>query len=174
MKHASIEEQVEAGLFLGRSLATDGEYEKAMDIYITILEDAKENRLYNNAGYICTYIADLYDMRNMQKEAKAKYEEAQILFKKAGNIKSHIYALQNIAREWAFFDSLEYSLKYLTIADSLAKRIEDNEVSSSIHNAFGNIYMMQQLYDRAESHFHQSMSLNKNNDLPNMFCLINL
>ena len=174
LKHASIEEQVEAGLFLGRSLATDGEYEKAMDIYITILEDAKENRLYNNAGYICTYIADLYDMRNMQKEAKAKYEEAQILFKKAGNIKSHIYALQNIAREWAFFDSLEYSLKYLTIADSLAKRIEDNEVSSSIHNAFVNIYMMQQLYDRAESHFHQSMSLNKNNDLPNMFCLINL
>ena len=102
LKHASIEEQVEAGLFLGRSLATDGEYEKAMDIYITILKDAKENRLYNNAGYICTYIADLYDMRNMQKEAKAKYEEAQILFKKAGNIKSHIYALQNIAREWAF------------------------------------------------------------------------
>lgn len=174
MKHASIEEQVEAGLFLGRSLATDGEYEKAIDIYITILEDAKENRLYDNAGYICTHIADLYDMRNMQKEAKAKYEEAQILFKKAGNIKSHIYALQNIAREWAFFDSLEYSLKCLTIADSLAKRIEDNEVSSSIHNAFGNIYMMQQLYDRAESHFHQSMSLNKNNDLPNMFCLINL
>ena len=174
LKHAPVEQQVEAGLFWGRSLTTDGEYEKAMEVYITILEAAKENRLYNNAGYICTYIADLYDMRNMQKEAKAKYEEAQILFKKAGNIKSHIYALQNIAREWAFFDSLEYSLKYLTIADSLAKRIEDNEVSSSIHNAFGNIYMRQQLYNRAESHFHQSMSLNKNNDLPNMFCLINL
>lgn len=43
---------------------------------------------------------------NMQKEARHQYEEAQGLFKKAGNIKSHVFALRNIAREWAFFGFL--------------------------------------------------------------------
>ncbi len=50
-------------------------------------QSQKEKELYNEAGYICTYIADLYDFRDMQKEARHQYEEAQGLFKKAGNIK---------------------------------------------------------------------------------------
>ena len=39
---------------------------------------------------------------------------------------------RNIAREWAFFDSLECALKYMGIADSIAQQLNDNEVSSSL------------------------------------------
>lgn len=110
----------------------------------------------------------------MQKEARHQYEEAQGLFKKAGNIKSHVFALQNIAREWAFFDSLECALKYMGIADSIAQQLNDNEVSSSLDNAFGNIYLAMNQYSKAEYHFLKSTSLDKENELYNTNCLIKL
>ena len=152
----------------------DGEYDKAMSIYAEVLAIAKEKELYNEAGYICTYIADLYDFRDMQKETRHQYEEAQGLFKKAGNIKSHVFALRNIAREWAFFDSLECALKYMGIADSIAQQLHDNEVRSSLDNALGNIYLAMNQYSKAEYHFLKSTSLDKENELYNTFCLIKL
>jgi hypothetical protein len=174
IKYGITKDQVDIGLFGGRSLVADGEYDKAMSIYAEVLAIAKEKELYNEAGYICTYIADLYDFRDMQKEARHQYEEAQGLFKKAGNIKSHVFALQNIAREWAFFDSLECALKYMGIADSIAQQLNDNEVSSSLDNAFGNIYLAMNQYSKAEYHFLKSTSLDKENELYNTNCLIKL
>ena len=93
IKYGITKDQVDIGLFWGRSLVADGEYDKAMSIYAEVLAIAKEKELYNEAGYICTYIADLYDFRDMQKEARHQYEEAQGLFKKAGNIKSHVFEI---------------------------------------------------------------------------------
>lgn len=67
IKYGITKDQVDIGLFWGRSLVADGEYDKAMSIYAEVLAIAKEKELYNEAGYICTYIADLYDFRDMQK-----------------------------------------------------------------------------------------------------------
>lgn len=173
-KSDTSKDKIDIGLFWGRSLVDDGEYDKAMSIYVEILELAKDNELYNKAAYIYTYIADLYDFKDMQKEALCKYEEACGLFKKVGNVKSHVYALYNIAREWAYFDSLAYSIEYLNVADSISMVLNDNEVSSVIHNAFGNIYLLQRLYPKAESHFLQSISLCEEDAIPNLFCLIDL
>ena len=101
-------------------------------------------------------------------------KKAQGLFKQGEISKSHVFALQNIAREWAFFDSLECALKYMGIADSIAQQLNDNEVSSSLDNAFGNIYLAMNQYSKAEYHFLKSTSLDKENELYNTNCLIKL
>lgn len=173
-KSDTSKDKIDIGLFWGRSLVDDGEYDKAMSIYVEILELAKDNELYNKAAYIYTYIADLYDFKDMQKEALCKYEEACGLFKKVGNVKSYVYALQNIARLWYCLDSLEHSLQCLNLADSIAQQLNDSAVSSAVNNAFGNVYLEKREFSKAEYHFLKSTSLYKKDEFHNTFCLVKL
>ena len=56
------EEEAEIGLYLGRSYVEDKEYEKAMRAYSDALEVALAIKNYNRAGYICSYMGDLYEL----------------------------------------------------------------------------------------------------------------
>ena len=44
-------EQVQILIYLGRSYANDGDYDKAMSIYTNALEIGEKNKLYNLVGY---------------------------------------------------------------------------------------------------------------------------
>ena len=51
-------EQVQILIYLGRSYANDGDYDKAMSIYTNALEIGEKNKLYNLVGYTYSYIGD--------------------------------------------------------------------------------------------------------------------
>ncbi|WP_289115063.1 hypothetical protein [uncultured Bacteroides sp.] len=75
-KHGSPEERAQVGLFLGRAYAEDGEWDLAMQTYAEALHYAKEYKVFNVAGYICTYMADLYREYDAPEKIIMKYAEA--------------------------------------------------------------------------------------------------
>ena len=155
--HGSPDEQVQILIYLGRSFFADGDYDKAMSIYTNALDIAEKNKLNNLTGYTYSYIGDLYGEKFMRTEAIKRYKAAAECFKKENNTDSYACALRDVGREYACIDSLSRALKILTIADSVARNTKNIEVTASIANALGNIYAMQNKYDKAEEYFLKAL-----------------
>lgn len=171
--HGSPDEQVQILIYLGRSYFADGDYDKAMSIYTNALDIAGKNKLNNLIGYTYDYIGDLYREKFMFTEAIKKYGTAAECFKKENNTDSYACALKNIGREYACIDSLSCAIEILTIADSVAANTKDIEVTASINNALGNIYVMREEYDKAEKYFLKALSTGKEK-MPDYVALIDL
>ena len=58
--HGTGQEQARIGLYLGRSYVEDKDNELAMKAYLQALDIALRCQDYNQAGYICSYMGDLY------------------------------------------------------------------------------------------------------------------
>ena len=155
--HGSPDEQVQILIYLGRSYFADGDYDKAMSIYTNALDIAEKNKLNNLTGYTYSYIGDLYGEKFMRTEAIKRYKAAAECFKKENNTDSYACALRDVGREYACIDSLSRALKILTIADSVARNTKNIDVTASIDNALGNIYAMQNKYDKAEEYFLKAL-----------------
>lgn len=152
MQHGTAEERAQVALYLGRAYVEDGEYDKAMQVYADALELAKEHQAYNVAGYICTYMADLYNIRNIASECLKKRKEAGEFFKKARNYKSYAYALKELACEWTLIDSFSYAMPLLQKADSISQLIPNKDLAAAIANAYGLVYEAQGKYKDAEKY----------------------
>ena len=85
------------------------------------------------------------------------------MLQKENNTDSYACALRDVGREYACIDSLSRALKILTIADSVARNTKNIEVTASIDNALGNIYAMQNKYDKAEEYFLKALVGRGNN-----------
>ena len=81
-RHGSAEQKAWIGLYLGRSYAEDKLFIPAVKVYSEALDLAKKKHLYNVAGYICSYMADLYTYTGQRSEERRKYEEAVAFSKK--------------------------------------------------------------------------------------------
>ena len=165
-------EQVQILIYLGRSYANDGDYDKAMSIYTNALEIGEKNKLYNLVGYTYSYIGDLYREKAMRTEAIKKYEMAADNFKKENNTDSYACALRDMGREYASIDSLSHAIEILSTADSLTANSKDIDVRAAIDNALGNIYVMQNKYDEAKKFFYKA--LEGREKMPNYMALISL
>ena len=165
-------EQVQILIYLGRSYANDGDYDKAMSIYTKALEIGEKNKLYNLVGYTYSYIGDLYREKAMRTEAIKKYKMAADYFKKENNIDSYACALRDMGREYASIDSLSHAIEILSTADSLTANSKDIDVRAAIDNALGNIYVMQNKYDEAKKFFYKA--LEGREKMPNYMALIDL
>lgn len=165
-------EQVQILIYLGRSYANDGDYDKAMSIYTKALEIGEKNKLYNLVGYTYSYMGDLYTAKAMRTEAIKKYEMAANNFKKENNTDSYACALRDMGREYACIDSISRALEILIMADSIAETSENKNVKTSIENTLGNIYVMQNNYDKAQKCFYKA--LEGRNKMPNYIALIDL
>ncbi len=165
-------EQVQILIYLGRSHANDGDYDKAMSTYTNALEIGNKNKTNNLIGYIYCYMGDLYREKTMRIEAIEKYEMAADYFKKDNNINSYACALRDIGREYASIDSLSHAIEILSTADSLTANSTDIDVRAAIDNALGNIYVMQNKYDEAEKFFYKA--LEGREKMPNYMALIDL
>ena len=172
-KYGSIEEQTQIELYLGRSYVADGNYDKAMLVYISALDVAQKKKLHNLSGYICCYMGDLYEQEDMQKLAVAKYETGANEFKAAKNMRSYACALRDAGNEYTFMNSLSYALVVTCKADSIAARLNDNNVKASISNALANIYRAQHYYDKAKAYFMKALAQG-NNKMPNYMALIDM
>lgn len=163
-KHGTAEEQARISLFLGRSYIENKEFEKAMTIYMEALEAASTNRVYNQAGYLSSYIADLYLFKDMPGEARKKNIEGADYFLKAGNKRSYALALRDIAYTWATVDSVNKALWYMTKADTIVSELNDRKAMASIANGLGNLYEMKGDYQKAEENYLQSLDVNNKNN----------
>ena len=160
-KNGSPEEQARIGLFLGRSFLQDKEFEKAMDTYMKALDIATDHERYNQAGYISSYMADLYLFANMADAARQKYEDGANFFLKANNKRSYALALRDIGRMWAYSDSVTKALPLLQKADSIVSVLNDKRAMASITNGLGNLYEMLGDYQNAEKYLLKSLELDK-------------
>ena len=70
------------------------------------------------------------------KEAKSggSLKKRQNFLKQAGNERSYAFALRDVAKTWAFDDSLSLALHYMLIADSVITRFQD------LRGEFSSIY----------------------------------
>lgn len=171
--HGSPDEQVQILNYLGRSYFADGDYDKAMSIYTNALDIAEKNKFNNLIGYIYDYIGDLYREKFMRTEAIKRYEAAAECFKKENNTDSYACALRDVGREYAEMDSLSHALHILIVADSVANKTKNIEVTASINNALGNIYAMQNKYDKAEKYLLKAL-LTGREKMPDYVALIDL
>ncbi|WP_289750276.1 hypothetical protein [uncultured Bacteroides sp.] len=164
-KHGSPEERAQVGLFLGRAYAEDGEWDLAMQTYAEALHYAKEYKVYNVAGYICTYMADLYREYDAPEKIIMKYAEATSFFKKAKNLKSQAYAMKNLATQYAFVDSFSHAKSIMKQVDSIAGLLNIQRLNYNIANAYANIYNLQKRYDLAEEYYKKAIMLNSHQEV---------
>lgn len=170
-KHGTPEEQARISLFLGRSYVEDREYDKAMNVYKSALDMAIKAKVYNQAGYICSYMADLYEFEDMPQLAAEKYKEAGSYFIKAGNERSYAVALRDVGRMYVYTDSCEVALIYLQKADTIATSLGDSSAMASICNGLGNIYSMLGKLDLAEEYLLKSIRLDRSDNAPSYLAL---
>lgn len=173
LSEGNKEEQAQILLYLGRSYAEDGDYEQAMTIYTKALEIAEKNTFENLTGYIHSYMGDLYEEKVMLEQANTKYKTAAKHFKLAQNFDSYACALRDIGREYAGMDSLSDALKVMFMADSIANMSKNTAIKASILNGIGNIYLMQQKYNKAKSYYHKAL-LHGTNTMPNYIALVQM
>ncbi len=172
-KHGTKEEQAQIKLYLGRSYVADGDYNKAMTVYIAALDISLRSNLHNLCGYINCYMGDLYEKKNMNEQAINKYEIGAANFKTVGNIRSYVCALRDLGREYALVDSLSQALIVMQTADSMASKLDDKTVRYSITNSLGNIYQMQHQYSKAKECY--MIGLKEDYDkMPDLMALVNL
>lgn len=158
-KHGTTYEQAQIGLFLGRSYVEDREYMKAMDAYTQALEVAERAKEYNVAGYISSYMGDLYDLKGFFQETLDKYNQSADYFLKADNKRSYALALKFMSQTLAFEDSCSLALDYLLKADSIVISIQDSDAMSTIANGLGNVYRMLGDTEKAEMYLLKSLEV---------------
>lgn len=164
--HGTKQEQAKIGLYLGRSYVEDKENEKAMKVYLQALDIALRSEDYNQAGYICSYMGDLYDFEGNYLLGKDKYKEAESYFRKAGNMRSSAFALRDVGRMYAFSDSLDIALIFLLKADTIIVEVGDSSYIGTIYNGIGNIYNMLGNKELAKLYLWKNVNMSDFDDAP--------
>lgn len=154
-RHGSAEETAWMGLYLGRSYVEEKLFLPATNTYAEALALAEKEKLYNVAGYICSYMADLYAYTRQTTEERRKFEEAADYFQKAGNQRSYAFALRDVAATWAFDDSL--ALDLILKADSIVNFLKDTTALGEIANGLGNIYKMMGDVENSKKYFLKNL-----------------
>ena len=164
--HGTKQEQAKIGLYLGRSYVEDKENEKAMKVYLQALDIALRSEDYNQAGYICSYMGDLYDFEGNYLLGKDKYKEAESYFRKAGNMRSSAFALRDVGRMYAISDSLDIALIFLLKADTIIVEVGDSSDIGTIYNGIGNIYNMLGNKELAKLYLWKNVNMSDFDDAP--------
>ena len=162
--HGTKQEQAKIGLYLGRSYVEENE--KAMKVYLQALDIALRSEDYNQAGYICSYMGDLYDFEGNYLLGKDKYKEAESYFRKAGNMRSSAFALRDVGRMYAFSDSLDIALIFLLKADTIIVEVGDSSDIGTIYNGIGNIYNMLGNKELAKLYLWKNVNMSDFDDAP--------
>ena len=137
-----------------------------MKVYLQALDIALRSEDYNQAGYICSYMGDLYDFEGNYLLGKDKYKEAESYFRKAGNMRSSAFALRDVGRMYAFSDSLDIALIFLLKADTIIVEVGDSSDIGTIYNGIGNIYNMLGNKELAKLYLWKNVNMSDFDDAP--------
>lgn len=165
------DEEIRATFYLGRAYANDRDFDASLTTYLRALDMAIEIKDWNLAGYISSYMGDVYNQLLAFPLSKEKYLQAASYFRETGNRRSQGFAFLDAGRLAAYSDSLDLALQYMLTADSLIKTVGDSSDISSILNGLGNIYGMKQEYALAEYYLNQSILFYPQELAPNNLAL---
>ena len=163
-REGSAMEQAQALFYLGRSYAEEKVYNGAQEVYQEALSLALSEEDWNLAGYIVSYVGDVYEFKATYGLAMDKFLEASEYFRKAGNQRSQAFAFSNAGRQAAFNDSLDLSLEYMKKADSLMQGVGDSSDIASVLNGLGNVYRFRGEYEKAKAYLYKSIVWETNDD----------
>ncbi len=170
-----INEQARIGMFLGHAYNASQQRDKAMNIYLVALDLADRSQDYNLAGYINTYLADLYKAEEKYSLAKDKYKEASVYFEKANNNRSKAIAIANTGFMTYFIDKTSsLTLDYYLKSDSIALELNDTEVLSMVNNRIGLYYIEKHEFDLAEEHLLKAINYSKSRSEASYYALSDL
>lgn len=157
-RHGTIDEQLQAALYLGRTYMDDQDQEAALRTYTEALQQSILENKPNQSGYISSYMGDVYQFQGMYQQAVEKYLTASRYFQQAGNYRSEGIAFIDASRNYTFMDSLDIALKYMLRADSMITIWGDSLAKSEILNGLGNIYKEKGAYCLAEKYLEQAIN----------------
>ncbi len=157
-RHGTIDEQLQAALYLGRTYMDDQDQEAALRTYTEALQQSILENKPNQSGYISSYMGDVYQFQGMYQQAVEKYLTASRYFRQAGNHRSQAFAFRDASRNYTFMDSLDIALAYMLRADSMITIWGDSLAKSEILNGLGNIYKERGAYCLAEKYLEQAIN----------------
>ena len=157
-RHGTIDEQLQAALYLGRTYMDDLDQEAALRTYTEALQQSVLENKPNQSGYISSYMGDVYEFQGLFSQAVEKYLTASRYFQQAENHRSQAFAFRDVSRNYTFMDSLDIALKYMLRADSMITIWGDSLAKSEILNGLGNIYKEKGAYCLAEKYLEQAIN----------------
>ena len=173
-RHGTVDEQLQAALYLGRTYMDDLDQEAALRTYTEALQQSILENKPNQSGYISSYMGDVYQFQGMYQQAVEKYLTASRYFQQAGNHRSEGIAFIDASRNYTFMDSLDIALKYMLRADSMVVLYGDSVDRACILNGLGNIYREKGEYPVAESYLKRAIQLDSTCWVPNNLALADL
>ena len=173
-RHGTIDEQLQAALYLGRTYMDDQDQEAALRTYTEALQQSIMENMPNQSGYISSYMGDVYQFQGMYQQAVEKYLTASRYFRKAGNHRSQAFAFRDASRNYAFMDSLDIALTYMLHADSMVVLYGDSMDRAGTLNGLGNIYREKGEYPNAETYLKRAIQLDSTCWVPNNLALADL
>ena len=173
-RHGTIDEQLQAALYLGRTYMDDQDQEAALRTYTEALQQSILENKPNQSGYISSYMGDVYQFQGMYQQAVEKYLTASRYFRQAGNYRSEGIAFIDASRNYTFMDSLDIALAYMLRADSMVVLYGDSVDRACILNGLGNIYMEIDEYPHAEFYLKRAIQLDSTCWVPNSLALADL
>ena len=173
-RHGTIDEQLQAALYLGRTYMDDQDQEAALRTYTEALQQSIMENMPNQSGYISSYMGDVYQFQGMYQQAVEKYLTASRYFRKAGNHRSQGIAFIDASRNYTFMDSLDIALTYMLRADSMVVLYGDSVDRVGTLNGLGNIYREKGEYPVAESYLKRAIQLDSTCWIPNNLALADL
>lgn len=168
------EEEAEIGLYLGRSFVEDKQYEKAILAYSDALEVALAIKSYNRAGYISSYMGDLYELDDRFILAAEKNRESGRYFLLANNLKSYVRAFVNEGRSYMATDSNYLALTALKQAEVIMDSLHVEEVRDYVYNGLGNVYNYLGKYDLAAYYILQCIELDPEETASDYLVLVDI
>lgn len=146
------QERAEIRLYTGRSQKDDGDYDAAVDTYKDGLSLVAKSNDYSLAGYLSSYLADLYLQKELFDLALEKYNEAADFHARSGNRRSQALAQRDVAYCYLEEGLRAEALSTLQRADSIADLTGDSTVIHAISSDFGVVYCQMGRMDEAETH----------------------
>ena len=162
-------EQAEIRLYTGRSQKDDGEYDAAVDTYKDGLSLVAKSNDYSLAGYLSSYLADLYFEKRLYGQAQGKYDDAASFHARSGNLRSQALALRDAAYCYFVEDKMAEALFTLQKADSIIGSTGDSTAIRAIFSDFGVFYGEMGMTDKAEMYL--AANINSNDPWPTYLAL---
>ena len=168
-RKGTLRERAEIRLYTGRSQKDDGDYDAAVNTYKEGLSFVAKTDDYSLAGYLSSYLADLYLEKGLYDRAFEKYNEAARFHARSGNIRSQALALRDAVYCYLEEGRTTEALSVLQKADSIAGLAGDSIVICAISSDFGVVYREMGRLDEAETSL--STHLDDNDPWPTYFAL---
>ena len=173
-RHGTIDEQLQAALYLGRTYMDDQDQEAALRTYTEALQQSILENKPNQSGYISSYMGDVYQFQGMYQQAVEKYLTASRYFQQAENHRSQAFAFRDASRNYTLLDSLDIALTYMLHADSMMVLYGDSMDRAGTLNGLGNIYREKGEYPNAETYLKRAIQLDSTCWVPNSLALADL